>query len=318
MNRSSLPLISIVLCTYNGERHLKYQLDSLVAQTYKNIEIVIVDDCSDDNTRSILSDYLSRYAHINLFFNLENLGFNKNFEKAITLAKGEFISICDQDDIWDLDKIEELMANIGDKGMIFSNSRLIDEDGLSMNRLLLAAPNFNLLDYKSILINNFVAGHTILAKTIFIKKTLPFPDYGYYDWWIGFLAIYHQEIVFLDKCLTSYRIHSNSVIQKEVSSPDSVAITLTQYKTSSYHQEIFYDFLKKNNNESFMRPLVSLYSKKTNIIERKYILMFLIYHYNTLFPLHKRRRITSTTRFKIVDRYLKDVLECKLQVLGFI
>ncbi|RZL69407.1 MAG: glycosyltransferase, partial [Pedobacter sp.] len=235
MNRSSLPLISIVLCTYNGERHLKYQLDSLVAQTYKNIEIVIVDDCSDDNTRSILSDYLSRYAHINLFFNLENLGFNKNFEKAITLAKGEFISICDQDDIWDLDKIEELIANIGDKGMIFSNSRLIDEDGLSMNRLLLAAPNFNLLDYKSILINNFVAGHTILAKTIFLKKTLGFPDYGYYDWWIGFLAIYNQEIVFLNKCLTSYRIHSNSVIQKEVSSPDSVAITLTQYKTSSYH-----------------------------------------------------------------------------------
>ncbi|GGE63331.1 hypothetical protein GCM10011413_32190 [Pedobacter psychrotolerans] len=307
------------MCTYNGEKYLKYQLDSLVAQTYKNIEIIIVDDCSNDNTKSILSEYQSRYVQIKLFFNLENIGFNKNFEKAIKLAKGVFIAICDQDDVWDLDKLEELKANIGDKGMIFSNSRLIDETGFFQGKHLFESSGFTSSDYRFILINNYVAGHTILAKAHFIEQTLPFPEHGYYDWWIGFIATYNQQIIFLDKVLTSYRVHSNSVIQKEVSSSNSIGgISIIQYKSCKFQLETFYKVLKKNRDDTFIRKIISLYSKKTNLLKRVFILFFLYYHYNILFPLHKRRKLTSITRFKIVKRYWRDVLECKLQVLGFI
>jgi glycosyltransferase involved in cell wall biosynthesis len=318
MNKSEIPLISVVLCTYNGERYLKYQLDSLIAQSYKNIEIIIVDDCSIDKTRSILSDYQTRHFQIKLFFNLENLGFNKNFEKAIGLASGEFIALCDQDDVWGLDKLKELKDHIGDKGVIFSNSRLIDENGLFTGKFLFESFAFTNLDYRYILINNYVAGHTILAKTIFIKQLLPFPDYGYYDWWIGFFATYHHQITFLNKALTDYRIHSSSVIQKEVSSSNSPGISLIQYKACKFQLETFYRFLKKRGEDTFIKTIISLYSEKTSIVKRVFILFFLNYYYHILFPLHKRRKLISTTRFRIVRRYWNDVLECKHQVLGFI
>jgi len=136
MNDSNIPLVSIVLCTYNGEKYLQAQLDSLIDQTYKNVEIIIVDDCSKDNTRSILLNYQSLYPFIKVFLNSENIGFNKNFAKAIGLTGGEFVAICDQDDIWDLNKLEELKENIADKGVIFSNSRLIDVNNLPTGKLL--------------------------------------------------------------------------------------------------------------------------------------------------------------------------------------
>ena len=320
MNDSNIPLVSIVLCTYNGEKYLQAQLDSLIVQTYKNIEIIIVDDFSKDNTRSILSNYQALYPFIKVFLNSENIGFNKNFEKAIGLAGGEFVAICDQDDIWDLNKLEELTGNIGDKGVIFSNSRLIDENSSPTGKLLLEFTSFSAITYRSILINNFVTGHTILARSTFIKAILPFSENGYYDWWIGFVAIYNNQLVFLNKTLTSYRIHSSSVIQKEVSLADrnSLGLSLVNYKSCKSQIETFADYLKNTQENRFIKPLISLYSKKTTAIQRTFILMFLLYYYNILFPLHKRRKITSTTRFKIVNGYLKDVLECKLQVLGFI
>src|SRR5258708_3925751 len=98
-------LVSIALCTYNGEAYLKEQLDSLIDQTYPNCEIIIVDDCSKDGTVDILKQYANEYTQIKLYINTENLGYTKNFEKAIVLCNGEYIALCDQDDIWDKNKI---------------------------------------------------------------------------------------------------------------------------------------------------------------------------------------------------------------------
>jgi len=170
------------------------------------------------------------------------------------------------------------------------------------------------------LINNFVTGHTILARSTFIKTTLPFSENGYYDWWIGFVASYNNQLVFLNKILTSYRVHSSSVIQREVSSADAnpLGISLMNYRSCKSQLEIFASYLENTGEAMFIQPLISLYSKKTNIIQRLSILLFLNYHYNILFPLDKRRKFTSTTRFKIVKRYWKDILKCKRQVLGFI
>src|ERR1700742_3478188 len=94
------PLISVALCTYSGEKFLQEQMDSILAQTYKNLEIVIVDDCSTDRTIDIINSYAEKDKRIKLFQNDTNLGFNKNFEKALSLTTGEYISISDQDDTW--------------------------------------------------------------------------------------------------------------------------------------------------------------------------------------------------------------------------
>src|SRR5476649_2579474 len=98
---SEYPLVSIALCTYNGARFLSQQLDTLVNQTYRPIEIIVVDDCSTDDTFAILTEYAGRYPNFKIYRNDVKLGFTANFEKAVKLCTGDLIALCDQDDLWD-------------------------------------------------------------------------------------------------------------------------------------------------------------------------------------------------------------------------
>src|SRR5437868_15054123 len=107
----SHPLISIVLCSYNGERFIKEQIDSILHQTYPNIELIISDDASTDETARILKEYKGDQK-IKLFFQDENVGATKNFEFAIKQVRGEFIAFSDQDDIWLPQKLERLYSAI--------------------------------------------------------------------------------------------------------------------------------------------------------------------------------------------------------------
>ena len=79
----SLPLISIVLCTYNGSRFLEEQLASIINQTYSNIELIVSDDASTDDSIKILQKY-KHHPLVKLFYNKHNVGFSKNFECAAT------------------------------------------------------------------------------------------------------------------------------------------------------------------------------------------------------------------------------------------
>ncbi len=103
--------ISIAIATYNGERFLREQLDSLYAQTRQADEIVVCDDCSKDGTAAILEEYHQKYGLI-YHINEHQLGVNANFFKAMSLCKGDFISICDQDDVWLPNKIETLYNHL--------------------------------------------------------------------------------------------------------------------------------------------------------------------------------------------------------------
>src|SRR5574344_2136916 len=99
-------MISLALPTYNGEKYLREQLDSIFNQTMVPEEIVVVDDRSTDSTIQILEEYKQKYG-LKYYINEQNLGYNKNFEKAITLCQGDYIALCDQDDVWLPEKIEK-------------------------------------------------------------------------------------------------------------------------------------------------------------------------------------------------------------------
>jgi len=102
-------LVSVVMCTYNGEKYLHPQIGSILSQSYDNLELIIVDDASTDSTVKILEEYKRRDSRLRYFVNERNIGYNKNFEKAFSLANGNYIAPCDQDDIWDPSKIETMM-----------------------------------------------------------------------------------------------------------------------------------------------------------------------------------------------------------------
>lgn len=106
--------VSVVMCTFNGERYVREQLDSIVAQTYPIHELIIEDDGSTDRTVEICREYASRYPFIRVVVNERNLGLDANFEAATMRSTGDFVALSDQDDVWYPEKISRQVAAIGD------------------------------------------------------------------------------------------------------------------------------------------------------------------------------------------------------------
>jgi glycosyltransferase involved in cell wall biosynthesis len=206
-------LVSIAMATYNGAKYIEEQLQSIIHQTHSNIEIIIVDDCSKDDTVKIVHKYQQQYPFIVLFVNEQNSGVTRTFEKAIKESKGLFIAISDQDDIWELNKIEILVNEIREHDAVYSNSLLVDANGQSLNKSFSSI--MNMKTYYSgapFLLSNSVPGHTILMKQEFVKKILPFPQDMLFDLWIGFCAAANNGIKFVDKTLVKYRQHDTNTI----------------------------------------------------------------------------------------------------------
>ena len=204
----SAPPVSIAMATYNGEKYIAKQLESIVNQTYGNIEIVIADDHSTDNTVSIIREFQKKYSWIKLIVKDSNSGVSKTFEQAISNCNGEYIAISDQDDIWELNKIEILLNELKDEDAVYSNSLLVDGNGKSLNKEFKSL--MNLQSYYSgapFLLGNTLPGHSILMKANFAKRILPFPEKIMFDRWIVFCAAANNGIKYADSPLVKYRQH---------------------------------------------------------------------------------------------------------------
>lgn len=212
MNLSDKPLVSICVATYNGERYIKEQIDSLLQQSYKNIEIIVQDDCSSDMTVDILREYSDK---IKLFVNEKNLGYIKNFESLIQRANGDFIALCDQDDIWETNKLELLLTNIDSNTLIYSNSLLIDANGNSLNITLKDKLRNNFISSTTalnFLFDNSVSAHAMLFKRELLPLIRQFPKTCYFDQYIAATAASLRGVVYLDKELVQYRQHANNTL----------------------------------------------------------------------------------------------------------
>jgi glycosyltransferase involved in cell wall biosynthesis len=207
------PLISIAMCTYNGERFLREQLDSLIAQDYPNLEIIIIDDRSTDSTMEILGEYENKHDHIRVIQNRTNLGFVKNFEKSISLCSGEYIALCDQDDIWLPHKISTQIKYIGNSDLVYSSVQLIDKNGSRIDREF---PTVNPLEgrcHMSLLFTNCVTGHTCLIRRNVFKHALPFPEgIKVHDHWIALVAASLSGLTYFPEFLSLYRQHEQNAL----------------------------------------------------------------------------------------------------------
>lgn len=239
-----LPLVSIILATYNGEKYLQQQLDSILKQDYPNIEIIVTDDCSSDTTFRVLQEYASKYACIRIYSNENNLGINKNFEKGLLLARGEYIAISDQDDIWKEEKISTLVKELENHTMIYHDSELIDPDGLSLNKKLSNLDIFtsfnNCLQFT---IANRVPGHAMLFKKTLIAQCIPFPENIFYDHWLAFVATFNTKIKFTNHVLVLYRQHENNLSGSKVKSRKNrkKKDKLTENQLSKERIQLFYE-----------------------------------------------------------------------------
>jgi glycosyltransferase involved in cell wall biosynthesis len=206
------PLVSIALCTYNGERFLPQQLDSLLAQTHANLEIVASDDGSSDATPSLLERYARADRRIRVVANAENLGFAGNFARALSLCRGEYIAPCDQDDVWSPDKIAALLAVIGERALAYCDSTLVDEQGAPAGyRMSQIVPMLSTDDPAPFAFGNCVSGHAMLFRKDLLARALPTPPAFFYDWWIAAVAATAGGVVFCERSLVMYRQHGGNI-----------------------------------------------------------------------------------------------------------
>lgn len=216
---SQKPLISIAMTTYNGEKYISEQIDSILNQTYKNIEIIICDDCSTDNTINILKEYEKKYNNIKIYLNESNIGLNNNFEKAIRYCNGEYIAISDQDDIWNENKLELLLNNIGNNDLICSKKFDIGQNNEILPDIHIKSFEFakkfkyDTLNFLNIYFTDIVWGCTSLIKKDFLIKCLPFPSKNiiYYDHWLCICAFVNKSLKYIDTATIKHRIHSNNL-----------------------------------------------------------------------------------------------------------
>jgi glycosyltransferase involved in cell wall biosynthesis len=289
-------LVSIAVCTYNGAAYLSEQLDTLVNQTYPNCEIVVVDDCSKDNTVKILREYADKYSQIRIHINTENLGYTGNFEKAIRLCKGEYIALCDQDDIWDTQKIEMQFSKIKDNILIYHDSEFIHEDGTSMNKKMSDILNLYSGDRPEVfLFFNCVSGHSILMKRELLEFALPLKEGSFHDAWLAYVATNIGKIDFIPKCLVRYRQHDNSetnILNLSRQKDNYKMSAIESFEKTERWLAYCADF-KFNKDPLLIKEIYLAYKQRKNkYISLKLTRLFFKY-WETIFFMRKKSRLSK-------------------------
>jgi glycosyltransferase involved in cell wall biosynthesis len=305
--------VSIALCTYNGAAFIAQQLDSLLAQTHQNCEIIVVDDHSADDTISIIRRYADNHSSIKLYTNSENLGYTKNFEKAISLCTGAYIALCDQDDIWLEDKISTMVRLIGDNMLAYHDSEFVDEDGQPMNKRLSNIKNcYSGNDSRIFLFENCVLGHALMFRREMLPYIGKFTDTVIHDRWLAYVATNTGSILFIDQPLVKYRQHRNAntniLFQERANSKKSDSVYKMQFMLDIVKVLANYKF---NKDVPFKKKLLSLAQERMNSYTSFSLAFFIFINRGVLLYISKK------SFFSKLNFALKHVWGGKIKRLSF-
>ncbi|MBT2623506.1 glycosyltransferase [Chryseobacterium sp. ISL-6] len=217
--------VSVALCTYNGEKYLSQQLESILKQSQFANEIIICDDNSTDSTIEILSNYKNQYPSIiKIFRNEVNVGYIKNFEKAINLCSYDLIFLSDQDDIWSnnkIQKVRDFAENNPDYNIFSHKVKLLKENVEIIESPFWKGSNFNedfnnteVLQYL-LFERNVFPGMTLIITQDAKKNYLPFKNVHpviIHDYELVLKSCRDEKFAIIPEALSLYRIHENQSI----------------------------------------------------------------------------------------------------------
>lgn len=217
--------LGIALCTYNGEQHLREQLESIAAQTRRPDLLVACDDASQDGTVAVLESWAAVAPfEVRIVRNPVNLGFLRNYEQAIARCNADVIALSDQDDSWRADKLERLEAVFqadAQADAAFSDAEIVDEALMPLGYGLLDVLRVSGAERKAaragdllavLLRRNIVAGATLAFRASWKDRLLPIPEGVVHDEWIALLVAAHGVLRFVPERLIRYRQHSANQI----------------------------------------------------------------------------------------------------------
>jgi glycosyltransferase involved in cell wall biosynthesis len=224
-NQKALMRLSVALCTFNGERFLLEQLESVKRQMRLPDELVVCDDGSNDGTLAIVGRFAEHAGFkISVCVNPTRLGVTQNFARAFSLCSGELIVPCDQDDIWEPEKLallesafradEGLLLAFHDLAVINLEGRLIG--GTQWQRLDFATPQKAQVNsgqaFERLLRFNVVTGAAMAFRSSLSARVLPIPDCFVHDEWIALVAAASGRVANIDRPLVRYRQHDGQAI----------------------------------------------------------------------------------------------------------
>ena len=270
--------ISVAMCTYNGEKFLQKQLESIFSQTFTVNEIIICDDGSTDGTEDIVNIFSRKYIDIISFHKNEvNLKSVKNFEKAISLTTGDFIFLCDQDDLWHPQKVEKIINHFEKNPKaeaVFTDAVLIDDNENPIKdytlwltcifrpEIITACGGF-WKTYQSH--DNMVTGATMCIKKIAKGFIFPFPESPefHHDEWLALHFAQRETLFLLEDKLTFYRIHQNQQVGGGL---------IERYETEKEYIDMVLNFKKPKNFQMYFKVfnrIYVLYNKHYQLMQNK-------------------------------------------------
>ncbi len=236
--------VSVALATYNGERFLREQLESIQGQSVLPQEILISDDNSQDSTMALVAEVLtpawcdSQGVTLRVIRNPKALGPGKNFEQAILACSGDFVVLADQDDLWHENKVERLLAQFVGKPQVLlahSDARLVDGAGQPLGMRLTDGIGFSVEELEilasghslpAFIKRNLATGATMMFRRELADIAFPLPSGELHDGWLALAASLLDGLVFIPEELIDYRQHGKNEIGGEPKDPLAVVETL--------------------------------------------------------------------------------------------
>ena len=213
--------ISILLSTYNGEKYLEQQIESIIKQSYKNWKLVVRDDGSTDQTVKIIEKYVKIDKRISFNnINYDNMGVVKSFLFLLNHVKSDYYMFCDQDDIWLKDKVKLTLSCIKEKELkemkpylIHTDLKVVDQN---LNNISNSIYDYQKLPKESNYISSFIQNNVVGCTVLFnnhLKELVKYQDgIVMHDWWLALVARTFGEVVFLPTATILYRQHGKNAV----------------------------------------------------------------------------------------------------------
>lgn len=291
--------ISIVIATYNGERFIERQINSILNQGFGSLEIIVCDDCSTDNTVKIIRDKYFDQG-VKVFQNECNIGVSRSFENGINNSSGDYIFLADQDDYWIETKIQVQLAKMKEMEFLYG----IDKPMLVVHDAIIVDGNENVIanslwelsgaspgntNLPSTILRNTYTGCMMLLNRPLLNISLPFPELGiYHDHWLGIVAQSYGKIATVEQPLMYYVRHgenATNVISKSHFLIRLIKFPLNLFKSDMLLESItvleFFDQrygIRNTKYEFILQKLLNLKSK--SVFRRRLMLkLYRLYYY---------------------------------------
>lgn len=211
-------LVSVIIPTYNSEKYIEETLNSVLNQTYREFEIIIIDDCSKDNTFEIVKEYEKKYSNIVCLKQEQNKGVAEARNRGIKKSRGRYIAFLDSDDLWYEKKLEKQLKLMKEKRVFFSYTaiEMIDEEGKILKEKREVKEE---IDYNFLLRNTMIATSTVILDSLEIKQLNFNKDRGAEDYalWLKLLKKYGKAYG-INEVLIKYRIRKKSLSSNKLES----------------------------------------------------------------------------------------------------